>query len=58
MLEEGPMEVWQTPGACPGNVPLETVRTWALWQPEVERRMGPQCARREVRWRAWASMRG
>src|SRR5215475_819683 len=58
MLEEGTMEVWQQPGSCPGNVTLETVRTWALWQTEVERRIGPPCARREVRWRAWASMRG
>jgi len=58
MLEEGTMEVWQQPGSCPGNVTLETVRTWALWQTEVERRIGPQFARREVRWRAWAYMRG
>ena len=52
------MEVWQQPGSCPGNVTLETVRTWALWQTEVERRIGPQFARREVRWRAWAYIRG
>ena len=37
---------------------LETVRTWALWQTEVERRIGAQFTRREVRWRAWASIRG
>src|SRR5262245_24274546 len=58
MLEEGTMAVWQQPGSCPGTVTLETVRTWALWPTEVERRIGPQCARREVRWRAWADMRG
>ena len=37
---------------------LETVRTWALWQTEVERRIGAQFTRREVRWRAWAYIRG
>ena len=52
------MERWQEDGLCPGEVPLETVRTWALWQTEVERRIGPQLARREVRWRAWAYLRG
>lgn len=40
------------------DVHLATVRTWALWQTEVERRMGAPCARRAVRWRAWASSRG
>ena len=52
------MEVRQGQDLFPGDVGLDTVRTWALWQTEVERRRGPQCARREVRWRAWASLRG
>jgi SRSO17 transposase len=39
-------------------VTLDLVRTWTLWQTEGERRMGAQGARREVRWRAWASIRG
>ena len=37
---------------------LDTVRTWALWQTEVERGIGPQFARREVRRCAWAYIRG
>ena len=52
------MELWQEQGAFPEDVTLDTVRPWALWQTEVERRIGPQFARREVRWRAWASIRG
>jgi SRSO17 transposase len=52
------MEWRQEQGRDPEDVNLETVRTWTLWQTEVERRMGAQCARREVRWRAWASIRG
>jgi SRSO17 transposase len=48
----------QKQGACPGDVDLATVQTWALWRTEVERRMGAQFARREVRWRAWAYLRG
>ena len=48
------MERRQEQGRCPGDVNLETVRTWTLWQTEVERRIGAQFARREVRWRAWA----
>ena len=52
------MEWRQEQGRCPGDVNLETVRTWTLWQTEVERRIGAQLARREVRWRAWASIRG
>ncbi len=52
------MELWQEQGPFPGDVDLETVRAWTLWRTEVERRMGPQFARREVRWRAWASIRG
>src|SRR5262249_15205892 len=57
-LEDGTMERRQEQGRCPGDVNLETVRTWTLWQTEVERRIGAQFARREVRWRAWAYIRG
>ena len=42
----------------PGDLNLDTVRTWMLWQTEVERRIGAQFARREVRGRAWAYIRG
>jgi SRSO17 transposase len=52
------MERRQEQGLGPGDVNLETVRTWTLWQTEVERRIGAQFARREVRWRAWAYIRG
>src|SRR5215468_7210406 len=52
------MEQRQEQGLGPGDVTLETVRTWMLWQTEVERRIGAQFARREVRWRAWAYIRG
>src|SRR5712691_1351233 len=52
------MELQQEQGPGPGDVHLDMVHTWTLWQTEVERRMGAQCARREVRWRAWASIRG
>lgn len=52
------MEWRQEQGRDPEDVNLETVRTWTLWQTEVERRMGAQFARREVRWRAWAYIRG
>ena len=52
------MERWQEQGRGPGDVTLETVRTWMLWQTEVERRIGARFARREVRWRAWAYIRG
>ena len=52
------MERRQEQGRCPGDVNLETVRPWTLGQTEVERRMGAPFARREVRWRAWASLRG
>ena len=51
------MERRQEQGLYPGDVNLETVRTWTLWQTEVERRIGAQFARREVRWRAWAYIR-
>jgi hypothetical protein len=52
------MEQRQEPECCPGAGTLETARTWRLWQTEVERRIGAQFARREVRWRAWAYIRG
>ena len=52
------MERQQEQERGPGDVTLETVRTWTLWQTEVERRIGAQCARRESRWRARASLRG
>ena len=51
------MELRQEPDPFLGDVNLEMVRTWTLWRTEGERRMGAQCARREVRWRAWASLR-
>ena len=41
-----------------GDVTRETARTWTLWQTEGERRIGAPWARRAVRWRAWASLRG
>ena len=46
------MERRQGQGLGPGDGELETVRTWTLGQTEVERRLGAQWARREVRWRA------
>lgn len=52
------MEWRQEQGQDPEDANLEMVRTWTLWQSEVERRMGAQFARREVRWRAWAYIRG
>src|SRR5262249_24266942 len=52
------MERRQEQGRGPGDGNLETVRTWTLWQTEGERRIGAQFARREVRWRAWAYIRG
>src|SRR5262245_54862803 len=52
------MEQRQEQGLGPEDVTLETVRTWMLWQTEVERRIGARFARREVRWRAWAYIRG
>ena len=45
------MERWQEQGRGPGDVPLETVRTWRLWQTEGERRIGARFARRAVRGR-------
>jgi SRSO17 transposase len=52
------MELRQEQAPFPGDMNLETVRTWMLWQTEVERRIGAQFARREVRGRAWAYIRG
>jgi SRSO17 transposase len=52
------MELRQGQGTFPGDVALDTVRTWTLWLTEVERRIGARFARREARWRAGASIRG
>jgi SRSO17 transposase len=52
------MELSQEQGMFPGDVALEPVREWTLWLTEVERRIGAQCARREARWHAGASLRG
>jgi SRSO17 transposase len=52
------MEQQQEPECCLGDMTLETARMWTLWQTEVERRIGAQFARREVRRRAWAYIRG
>ena len=52
------MEQRQEQERGPGDVTLETVRTGMRWQTEVERRIGARFARREVRGRAWAYIRG
>lgn len=52
------MELSQEQGMFPGDVALETVREWTRWLTAVERRLGAQCARREARWPAGASLRG
>ena len=52
------MERRQEQGVFPEDVTLDTVRTWVRWQTEVARRIGPQFARREARWRAGAYIRG
>ena len=52
------MELRQELSPPPADVALETVRAWAVWQTEVERRIMPRFARREARRRAWASLRG
>jgi SRSO17 transposase len=52
------MEQRQEQGRGPGDGTLETVRPWRLWHTEVARRLGARFARREVRWRAWAYLRG
>jgi hypothetical protein len=52
------MELRQELNPPPLDVELETVRAWAVWQTEVERRILPRFARREARRRAWAYLRG
>ena len=52
------MELLQEKCAAPTDLALETVRAWALWLTEVERRLMPHFTRREARHRAWASIRG
>ena len=48
------MELRQELSTPPLDVELATVRAWAVWQTEVERRIMPRFARREARRRAWA----
>ena len=52
------MELRQELSTPPLDVGLETVRAWAVWQTEVERRIMPRFARHEARRRAWAYLRG
>ena len=52
------MELRQELSAPALDAELETVRAWAVWQTEVERRIMPRFARREARRRAWAYLRG
>jgi hypothetical protein len=52
------MELLQEKCAAPTDLALETVREWALWLTEVERRLMPHFTRREARHRAWAYIRG
>ena len=52
------MELRQELSPPSPDVALETVRAWAVWQTEVDRRILPRFARREARRRAWASLRG
>ena len=52
------MELRQEKCAAPTDFALETVREWALWLTEVERRLMPHFTRREARHRAWAYIRG
>ena len=42
----------------PTDEALETVRTWALWLTEVERRIMPHFPRSDARRRVWAYLRG
>ena len=42
----------------PTDLPLETVRAWAVWLTEVERCIMPRFARHEARRRVWAYPRG
>jgi SRSO17 transposase len=52
------MALLQEKCAAPTDLALETVREWALWLTEVERRLMPHFTRRAARHRAWASIRG
>ena len=52
------MNLMQERMPSPGELEVESVREWRLWLTEVERRLGPYFTRREVRWRAWAYLRG
>ena len=52
------MELMPELSIPPTDLALETVRAWAVWQTEVERRIMPRFARREARRRAWAYLRG
>src|SRR5262245_64417881 len=57
-MEGGITEVRQEQYLAPADLGLETVRAWALWLTEVERRLMPHFPRREARHRAWAYIRG
>ena len=52
------MELGQEWSPPPTDLTLETVRAWAVWLTEVERRLLPRFARHEARRRAWAYLRG
>ena len=52
------MELRQELSTPPPDLALETVRAWAVWLTEVERRIMPRFARREARRQAWAYLRG
>jgi hypothetical protein len=52
------MELRQELCPSPTDLALETVRPWAVWLTEVERRIMPRFARHEARRRVWASLRG
>jgi len=52
------MELRQELSTPPTDLALETVRAWAVWLTEVERRIMPRFARREARRQAWAYLRG
>jgi hypothetical protein len=52
------MELRQELSTPPTGLALETVRAWAVWLTEVERRIMPRFARREARRQAWAYLRG
>lgn len=52
------MNLMQERMPSPGDLDVECVWEWRLWLTEVERRLGSYFSRREVRWRAWAYLRG